>query len=192
MALHGWGANAEDLAGLAPYLSLPNCQMVFPDAPFPHPQVRGGRMWYGFPLGYDFRSPPDFDQQADLIESRQILADWLRSLTETYQIPLSRTILAGFSQGGAMTLDLGLQLPLAGLMILSGYLHSPLQPQHPDMPVLVIHGKQDPIVPVALAQITCDQLTQHQISVEYHEFNMGHEIQPAAIQLMQQFCCLHL
>jgi len=60
--LHGWGANAVDLLGLAPYLRLSNFSMQFPDAPWPHPQVPGGRMWYSFPFGYDFRQPHDFDQ----------------------------------------------------------------------------------------------------------------------------------
>ena len=44
--LHGWGANAEDLAPLASMLSLKDCQLIFPDAPFPHPEVPGGRAWY--------------------------------------------------------------------------------------------------------------------------------------------------
>jgi hypothetical protein len=57
-ALHGWGANAADLVGLAPYLGLTNFSMVFPDAPWPHPQVPGGRMWYSFPVGFDFRQAP--------------------------------------------------------------------------------------------------------------------------------------
>ncbi|HAA33061.1 MAG TPA: serine esterase, partial [Cyanobacteria bacterium UBA8553] len=49
---------------------------------------------------------------------------WLKSLQDTTGIPLESTILSGFSQGAAMALDVGLMLPLAGLVSLSGYLPS--------------------------------------------------------------------
>ena len=188
VALHGWGANAQDLASLAPYLNLPDYQMLFPDAPFPHPQAPGGRMWYGFPLGYDFQSPPDFDRQPDLAESRKLLTSWLQNLAAAVEIPLSQTILAGFSQGGAMTLDVGLQLPLAGLIVLSGYLHGPVKIEFPTCPVLIVHGKQDPVVPLAMAQQTKTELTLQGLAVNYQELNMGHEVQPAALDLIREFC----
>lgn len=186
--LHGWGANANDLAGLATYLNLPGYRMCFPDAPYAHPQVPGGRMWYGFPLGYDFRSPPDFAAQTDLQSSRQCLIDWLQGISAEFEIPLSRTVLAGFSQGGAMTLDVGLQLPLAGLMVLSGYLHSALPPISSALPVLMVHGRHDPIVPLELAQAAKAALTAQNVSVQYHEVNMGHEVQPEVLTLIQGFC----
>ncbi|NJN02027.1 MAG: hypothetical protein HC873_00185 [Leptolyngbyaceae cyanobacterium SL_1_1] len=188
VALHGWGANAQDLAGLAPYLELDNCQMLFPDAPFHHPQVPGGRMWYGFPQNYDFRSPPDFERQSDLNQSRQCLTQWLISLKASTGVPLNQTVLAGFSQGGAMTLDVGTQLPLAGLMVLSGYLHAPVRPQHPNLPILIIHGRQDLVVPLALAQQARAELLTHNLAVEYYERNMGHEIQPEMLTQMKHFC----
>ncbi|NJO21274.1 MAG: alpha/beta hydrolase, partial [Spirulinaceae cyanobacterium RM2_2_10] len=46
VALHGWGANAEDLASLAAYLQLPSYQLLFPNAPLPHPHAPNGRAWY--------------------------------------------------------------------------------------------------------------------------------------------------
>ncbi|MEO0533871.1 MAG: alpha/beta hydrolase [Cyanobacteria bacterium P01_A01_bin.123] len=186
--LHGWGANANDLAGLATYLDLPGYRLCFPDAPFAHPQVPGGRMWYGFPLGYDFRSPPDFAAQPDLQASRQRLIDWLKDTTEAINIPLSRTVLAGFSQGGAMTLDVGPQLPLAGMMILSGYLHGALHPASSVAPVLMVHGRHDPVVPLAMAQAAQATLIDQGVSVQYHEINMGHEVQLEVLTLMQRFC----
>lgn len=188
VALHGWGANAEDLAGLAPYLDLPGFQMVFPDAPFPHPQVPGGRMWYGFPYGYDFRSPYDFVTQEDLQRSRQLLTQWLQDLAATTQIPLSHTVLAGFSQGGAMTLDVGNQLPVAGQMILSGYLHGPVIAPVTTRSLLMVHGSFDPIVPVEKAHQAKQALETVGATVQYHEIAMGHEILPAVIRLMSDFC----
>ena len=117
-------------------------------------------MWYNFPLGYDFQSPPQFNGQPDLAESRQLLTTWLKDLETVVGIPLSQTILAGFSQGGAMTLDVGLQLPLAGLIVLSGYLHAPVKITSPICPVLVVHGQQDLVVPVTMAQQTQAELTR--------------------------------
>ena len=43
VTLHGWGANAQDLASLVPFLNLPDFQFMFPDAPFPHPYSSTGR-----------------------------------------------------------------------------------------------------------------------------------------------------
>lgn len=188
VALHGWGANAEDLFGLAPYLELSQFQLRFPDAPFPHPQVPGGRMWYAFPFAYDFRTPINFDQQSDLKTSRQQLRDWLIGLEKDTGIPLNRTILAGFSQGGAMTLDVGSQLPLAGQVVLSGYLHSPPHPAKTDRPLLMVHGTFDPVVPIERAHQSRDQLRGIGQSVTFCEIPMGHEIGPEVITLIRDFC----
>lgn len=188
VALHGWGANAQDLASLAPMLPLPDYQMIFPDAPFPHPYAPQGRMWYGFPSNYTFQSNLSFDNQPDLAKSRQQLGEWLQSLPEITGIPLSNTILAGFSQGGAMTLDVGTQLPLAALMVLSGYLHAPLKTQTSQFPpVLMVHGRQDQVVPLRAAQQARDSLLGLGATVQYHELDMGHEIRPVVLELMQNF-----
>jgi phospholipase/carboxylesterase len=188
VALHGWGANAADVMGLAPYLALSGFQMLFPDAPWPHPQVPGGRMWYAFPLGYDFRQEHDFESQADLQQSRQQLRDWLVGLEQTTHIPLERTVLAGFSQGGAMVLDVGAHLPVAGQVILSGYLHSPLQPAVTNRERLMVHGTFDPVVPLVKARqakAACQQLGQ---PLDFHEIAMGHEISLEVLHLLTRFC----
>lgn len=188
VALHGWGANAADLVGLAPYLQLPQFTMVFPNGPFPHPQVPGGRMWYAFPGGWDFRQSYDFQQQADLKTSRQILKTWLLELAQTTHIPLERTVLAGFSQGGAMTLDVGWELPLAGQICLSGYLHGPVAaPSQPRLLVMV-HGSFDSVVPIAKAYAAREALEQSGQPVIFHEIPVGHEIAPQIITLVSEFC----
>ncbi|MGG6237552.1 alpha/beta hydrolase [Nodosilinea sp. AN01ver1] len=188
VALHGWGANAADLVGLAPYLGLDGVMMVFPDAPWPHSQAPGGRMWYGFPAGYDFRRPHDFTVQADLKTSQERLKTWLLNLAKTTQIPLERTILAGFSQGGAMTLDVGPQLPLAGQIVLSGYLHSPAQVPVTPRPVVMVHGTFDPVVPIALAEQAKAALVAQGQPVTWYELAMGHEIPPQVMGLIAGFC----
>jgi phospholipase/carboxylesterase len=180
VVLHGWGASAEDLAGLAPLLPLENYQFLFPNAPFPHPDVPGGRMWYNL---YDMGT------RAGLEDSRQQLTQWLQSLESATGIPLGKTILSGFSQGGAMTLDIGSHLPLAGLISFSGYLHPteirPLPSTLP--PILIAHGRQDAVVPLSAAMSARDELTQAGARVEYHEYDMGHEIRPEVLRTAQSF-----
>lgn len=179
VCLHGFGANLHDLAPLAPALKLPDYQFLFPDAPLSHPGIPGGRMWYDL-YSQDYRG---------LTSSRQQLLDWLKSLESSTGIPLSRTILSGFSQGGAMTLDVGLTLPFAGLVSLSGYLHSTPQPAAGDAlpPVLMVHGRQDQVVLLGAAQRARDTLTALGVVVKYQEFDMGHEIVPAELELMRSF-----
>ncbi len=185
--LHGWGANAQDVAALAQYLELPHCSFAFPNAPFAFPYAPTGRMWYDLPQDYAFLSQPEFRQQPQLQTSRQALLDWINSLAASTGIPLSRTVLAGFSQGGAMTLEVGLSLPVAGLMVLSGYAHAPLELGNAALPILLVHGRADLVVPLAAAHKVRDALTQAGAAVQYHELEMGHEIQPAVLELMQSF-----
>jgi len=176
--LHGWGADANDLAHLAQVFDLPNYQCLLPNAPFPHPEVPLGRAWYAL----------ETQSHDGLSQSRQQLKDWLFSLENQTGVPLSRTVLGGFSQGGAMTLDVGIELPLAGLFSLSGYLHfqpHPLKTAIP--PILMVHGKQDFVVPIEVARQTRDALNGINAKIEYHEFNMGHEIPQIVLNLVEKF-----
>lgn len=176
--LHGWGANAEDLLGIVPLLQLPELVFCSPDGPMQHPHAPQGRMWY------DLESP----QWKGLAESRSQLLQWLQNLEQSTQIPLEKTVLLGFSQGGAMTLDVGLQLPIAGLVVLSGYLHPELVIDRAEIPpVLVVHGRFDQVVPPAEAQNTQTFLQEIQAPYTYREFAMGHEINLETINEVQQF-----
>lgn len=87
-----------------------------------------------------------------------------------------------------MTLDVGLSLPLAGLIGLSGYLHPPAIPHGQTIPPsLLVHGRQDQVVPLRAAQEARDRLTALGARVEYHEIEMGHEIKPAVLTLIRNF-----
>ncbi len=188
VALHGWGANAQDLAAIAPMLNLPAYQMLFLNAPFPHPYSADGRVWYNFPETFAFEASAAFATQPDLVESRLLLTEWLRSLADITRVPLERTVLAGFSQGGAMTLDVGLNLPLAGLLVLSGYLHAPAQAgSTAPASVVMVHGRQDQIVPIREAERSRNQLLALNIPVKYHELPGGHEISPRVLEIVQNF-----
>jgi phospholipase/carboxylesterase len=176
--LHGWGANSRDLASLVPFLDLPEYEFICPEAPFLHPQVPGGKMWYDLE-SLDYKG---------LQESQQFLTAWLSELEASTDVPLSRTVLAGFSQGGAMALDIGLSQPLAGLIAMSGYLH--VQPQRPlgaAPPVLILHGVQDQVVPLGYANQARSTLMGLGIGVQYQEFNMEHEICPEELEVVRDF-----
>ena len=176
--MHGWGANAQDLAPLVPLLNLPNYQFLLPNAPFSHPQVPGGKMWYDL----------EREDYKGLTLSQQVLTSWLTSLPSTTGIPLESTVLSGFSQGGAMALDVGLTLPMAGLICMSGYLHRTPQEIEPPLPsVLIVHGRQDTVVPLSAAQRVRDYLISLGTPMQYKEFDMGHEIRPEVVELIRDF-----
>ncbi|MFM6243099.1 MAG: alpha/beta hydrolase [Dolichospermum sp.] len=180
VTLHGWGANAQDVASLIPYINLPDYEFLLPNAPYPYPYADTGRAWY------DLRTENMYD---GLVESKQLLIDWLQSLETNTGIPLSRTILSGFSQGGAMTLDVGLSLPLAGLVVMSGYPHPSVATLNPGNfpPTLIMHGTKDEVVPLQAAIKSRDMAKSLGVAVEYHEFEMGHEINLPMLQALRTF-----
>ncbi len=182
--LHGWGANADDVGSLLPFLDLPDYQLLFPNAPFPHSSSSAGRAWYDLTTENMYQG---------LTESRKLLTDWLQSLESVTGVPLSRTILSGFSQGAAMTLDVGLKLPLAGLVSMSGYLQpgaaTNLETLHATSlpPVLIMHGQQDTVVPLQAALLARETLASLGVVVQYQEFDSGHEISLQMLEVFKKF-----
>ena len=123
--LHGWGANGADLKPLGDRLAR-ECskalEVVCLEAPELHPDQPGGRQWYGL-------FPAQWDAVPAAIER---LKAQLQSLSSS-GLGLERTVVFGFSQGGAMALEGGCALPIAGLISCSGYPHPNWAPpqQHP-------------------------------------------------------------
>jgi phospholipase/carboxylesterase len=181
--LHGWGANNEDLGDLVPYFNLPEYQFLFPNGIFDHEFSDTGKMWYTFTGAGELTDR----SLAQLATSRAVLTDWIQSLPDSTGIPLDRTWIAGFSQGGAMTLEIGLDLPVAGLMVLSGYLHPRVEPPQATPPVLIVHGTQDDVVSILAARESQQQLTEWGVDVKYQEFRMGHSIIPEVLAVLRKF-----
>ncbi len=185
VALHGWGANCDDLISLAPLVGLRNYQWICPEAPFNHP-MPNGKMWY------DLQS---LDAEG-LAESCELLSQFLEDLPALTGLPLEKTFLLGFSQGGAMTLDVGLVFPFAGLIALSGYLHIAevdLQELANKIlpPILIAHGTLDPVVPISTARNTRNVFERLGVIVEYEEYEMSHEIRPETCDRVQKFILEH-
>lgn len=182
--LHGLGADANDFFSVPSQLGLPNSdavRWVFPNAPRMPVTINMGavmRAWYDV-RGFDRR-----DQDEVGIRRSAEHLDALIDREQMRGVPSHRVVLAGFSQGGAMSLFVGLRRPqrLAGIMCLSGYLvldatlSSEASAASRDTPILQCHGTDDPMVPHPLGRSSFDLLSAEGFSVEWHEYPMAHSV----------------
>jgi len=172
--LHGWGADADDLLDLGELLVGPGVSVVALRAPEPHP-YGVGRQWYGL-------QPIDWSQ---LPAARELLRQRLTELAQS--VPFSRTVLLGFSQGGAMALDVGSSLPLAGIVACSGYPHEGWAPTGSLPPVLLSHGQQDPVVPFAASEEVLRRLQASGAAAQLLDFPGGHTIDASVLPRITDF-----
>lgn len=188
--LHGLGADGHDFEPLVPELSWPGApaiRFVFPHAPVRPVTINGGmamRAWYDI---VSLTSGRDHDQQgiADSIDRAAALVR--REIDRG--VPARRIVVAGFSQGGAIALQMALRFPrrLAGLAALSTYLllHDRLAGEaheaNQGLPVFVGHGTQDPMVPVQLGEMAAEHLRSLAYEVEFHRYPMPHAVCPEEV-----------
>lgn len=192
--LHGLGADAHDFVPIVPQLKSAQAQpvrFIFPNAPIRPVTVNGGvsmRAWYDI-LGIDIDRNQDTDGiQASVTSVEQII-------TETAVETPHGVVLAGFSQGGAIALRtaLGSSSPILGVIGLSTYLlgadqlNQWVHPARIDCPIFMGHGQQDPIVPMTLAQASCQALEQSGHDVVWHTWPMGHAVCPPEITAIDRF-----
>lgn len=196
IVLHGLGADGYDFVPIVKELEslgAPAARYVFPHAPKMAVTINNGyvmRAWYDI-LGTDLVRRED---EAGLRRSQQQV-EALIAREVARGVPASRIVLAGFSQGGAITLQTGLRQsePLAGLVALSSYLPlSPLfeaerAPQSAQVPVFIAHGSSDPVVPLARGAAARDQLKQLGYAVEWHEYPMPHSVCAEEIEHIAAF-----
>jgi phospholipase/carboxylesterase len=188
--LHGLGADGTDFVPIVDELRLPDAlpvRFVFPHAPSRPVTVNAG---YVMRAWYDIRSftPEGRADAAGLAQSIERVSGCLRHEIER-GVAASRIVLAGFSQGGAVALAAGLRFPerLAGILALSAYLPSPQtvaaerSAANADVPILMCHGRLDPVVHVTLGQEARDVLAGLHYPVEWHEYPMQHEVCAAEI-----------
>jgi len=188
--MHGLGADGSDFVPLVPELDLSACppiRFVFPSAETMPVTWNNGyvmRSWYDI-AGADIVNRED---EGGLRKS-QAQVEALIAREVARGIPLNRIVLAGFSQGCAMTLQTGLRQPqpLAGLLCLSGYV--PLAPKLADersvasltTPIFMAHGSADPVVPFVRGQQSRDLLLSLGYQVEWHQYPMQHSLCPQEI-----------
>ena len=194
--LHGLGADGTDFLPVADELMLDAVgpvRFVFPRAPVQPVTINGGqpmRAWYDI-LGADLVRRED---EAGLRSTIGLVHELLdREVARG--MPASRIVLAGFSQGCAITLGAGLRYGhrLAGLVGLSGYV--PLadataaerQAANADTPVFLAHGRSDGVVPLARGAAGRDLLQSLGQPVEWHDYPMQHSVCMEEIQALQQW-----
>jgi len=185
VALHGWGASAHDLLGLAPVLHRGQALVLCPQGPVAL-EVAPGMLGFGwFPIAMG--RPPD---PAEFAKGAAALRAFLDAALARYPVDRRKLVLLGFSQGGVMAYDLALREPerFAGLVALSSWLPDPLaeavprQPAHAALPTLVIHGTRDPMIPIERGRSSRDRLLALGVPTTYREYEMEHEIRPEALR----------
>ena len=181
--LHGWGADAGDLLPMGKILSEANgekFELVALQAPEPHPEGIG-RQWYDL-------YPPNWQAVPSSVNQLQMR---LKAL-DTDKIPLEKTVMLGFSQGGAMALASGCDLPIAGLICCSGYPHPNWMPSEVRPPVALFHGEQDQVVPSSASETLFSLLEESGADVELFRFKGGHEIPneliPKLLNIFKKWC----
>jgi phospholipase/carboxylesterase len=184
--LHGLGADGNDFVPIVQQLKLPKLgiRFVFPHAPMRPVTINGGfvmRAWYDI-VAQDLAQRED---EAGLRHS-QAAIDALIAKEAARGMPASRVVLAGFSQGGVISLQTGLRHPkaLAGVMSLSAYL--PLAATvtkernavNQDTPIFIGHGMVDNVVPLKAGTTARDQLIKLGYDVDWHQYPMAHSVCP--------------
>jgi phospholipase/carboxylesterase len=185
LALHGRGANALDLLGLAPYISGGRFVVICPQGPlqFPAGGAAAGYAWY--PMSGGGR-PPDAEA---MLSARENLRTFLDECLGRYPIDAGKLVLLGFSQGGVMAYHLALREPerFVALAALSCWLppdavpRSSGSPALRELPVLVQHGSADSMIEVDRARDAVERLRGLGIALTYREYDMGHEITPRSL-----------
>jgi phospholipase/carboxylesterase len=181
--LHGLGADGHDFVPIVEELGLPPdlaVRFVFPHAPVRPVAINNGmrmRAWYDI--------APDMRRQdeAGIRESARTVEGFLQREIAA-GVPSQRIVLAGFSQGGAITLHTGVRYgqPLAGLLALSTYLPLPeayaaeRNPARKDTPILMCHGRHDPMLPLQLGAWSRDVLQRDGYAVDWREYPMAHQV----------------
>ncbi len=186
--MHGLGADGNDFAPIVPELDLgglPAVRFVFPHAPMMPVTINNGyvmRAWYDVSFGDLEGKARQADEKG--VRASQAAIGRLIARENQRGIASRQLVVAGFSQGGAIALQLGLRHSerLAGIMALSTYL--PLAASVPaeasaankDVPIFYAHGTQDPVIPFAMATASRDKLAELGYAVEWHEYPMQHSV----------------
>ena len=183
--LHGLGADGNDFVPIVRELDLsglPGIRFIFPHARTIPVTVNNGyvmRAWYDI-------SNADLSRREDEggLRASQRDVEALIAREKARGIPANKIILAGFSQGCAMTLQTGLRHPekLAGMLCLSGYLPLHAQVAHERteaslaVPIFMAHGRQDHVVPFIRGEQSRDILKELGYTIDWHAYPMQHSL----------------
>jgi phospholipase/carboxylesterase len=184
---HGYGADGNDLIGLAPHWQrlLPTVAFVAPNAPEPCAGAPGGYQW--FPIS---RLDPT-EMRRGVESAAELLNTFLDAELARLELPPERLALVGFSQGTMMSLHVGLRRPVKPACIVgfSGTLAGEAPKAGADCPpVLLIHGDADPMIPVQALFVSAASLGAAGVAVEWHiSRGLGHSIDEMGLMLGGMF-----
>ena len=160
--LHGWGADAEDLLPLGQELNElldKKLELVFLRGFEDHPDGLG-RQWY-----------PLFPHDWSLVPAANVLLQKRLKAIESMEIGLTKTVILGFSQGGAMALSAACNLPVLGIIACSGYPHPGFELVSSNCaPVFLTHGQYDEVVPKKASEKILDNLNQKKVQADLFIF----------------------
>ena len=206
--LHGYGADGNDLIGLAPHLAraLPDTSFYSPNAPYPCEMSPFGRQWFSL-AEYD----PEFLRRAPETMSGALKAmaegarksaayvdDFIDHLMEQHDLTADRVALLGFSQGTMMAFQTAPRRKdqIAGVIGFSGALlgedvfAAELKSRPP---MVLVHGVDDPVVPIEASRLAKETLTTYGIDVALHERpGLQHGIDEDGITYAADFLKKHL
>ena len=184
LALHGRGASAMDLLGLAPYICGGRFLVICPQGPLDTPIGPGamGYSWFPFSKGGPANVPA-------ILEAREQVKTFLDTSLARYPIDRGKLIALGFSQGGALAYSLALGEPerFAALVAISSQLSPELVKNLPSaataqrLPTLIQHGSRDELIEVDSAREAVETLRSLRVPITYREYDIGHEISPRNI-----------
>lgn len=188
--LHGLGDSGAGFAPIVPSLKLPsnhNIRFIFPHAPDRAVTINKG---YVMKAWYDIKSM-DLHNRADMtgvLESENSVNELIDEQINA-GIPAHKIILAGFSQGGVISLFTGLRYSkkLAGIMALSCYLPNAdklpdnLHEANSSTSILQNHGEQDEVVSISAGKMANKLLIEKNYNVEWKSYNMPHSVLPEQI-----------
>jgi len=194
--LHGLGDSGAGFAPIVPALNLPAnhaIRFIFPHAPDRAVTINQG---YVMKAWYDIKSM-DLHNRADMAGVLESEAS-IHALIEeqiSLGIPAEKIILAGFSQGGVISLFTGLRYSqkLAGIMALSCYLPNAdklpdnLHTANKTTPILQNHGEQDEVVLISAGKMANKLLQENNYDVKWQSYNMPHSVLPEQIQDIAQW-----
>ena len=183
--MHGLGADCWDFVSVVKELGLPAdlpLRFIFPQAPSRAITINNGQVmpgWYDISMAELHRKPDEAGVRQSQASIEQLVA---REIGRG--IAAEKIILAGFSQGGAIALQVGLRHreSLGGILALSTYLtlEDSLAAEttiaNANIPILMAHGTQDPLIPLSLALASRAKMEARGFKVEWREYPMPHSV----------------
>ncbi len=188
--LHGWGADGKDLEGLVPILMQvsPNSIFFVPNAPYVCTANPNGFQWFELHSN-DFHS---FENTEACKNSSIYIDELINLISIETNISSNKIMLSGFSQGGMVSLSAGLKYKkkLAGVISISGAFINNFK-ELDDLnssPCLLIHGKEDQVVPIKEMEIAFKKINKFGNTCEQYSIpNLGHGINEDCIRIIGNF-----